>query len=176
MSVPEPQVLPRSLLDYLPPYEADDPMVQNLLNAVALELARIEQRATDVIWKFFPQNADDTYGTLGMWEMLLGLPVMPADLTLTERRDLVVSSVRARDAGTGIAWRELMTQAIGTSFDVQVGPAPYTITIRTSMGYTGASTLYVRTIARRISPAHLQIESGFKEHFVVGISKIGDAL
>jgi uncharacterized protein YmfQ (DUF2313 family) len=170
--------LTQKLLEYLPPYEADDPRVQNLIQAMANELGRIDTRAKDIVWRMFPQNADDTYGTLGMWEALLNLPVQPAGVSLASRQSLVLSTLRSHNAGTGAAWRQLLEQVLGGAVNVTVFPpnAAYTITLRVPVGAGSNAASQARVLAARITPAHLVINSGFIGGFIIGISHIGDAL
>ena len=170
-------VLAQSLLADLPPYEADDPIVQNLLRAVSLELARINARAHDIIIRLFPQDADDRWRTLGMWETMLGLPIEPVGVSRATRSSLVAATVRSRNVGSGAHWTDLISQAlVGVPWTQQEGPAAYTVTIRIPGGSSGYSTGQIRTFARKISPAHLVIESGTIGGFLIGISSIGDAL
>jgi uncharacterized protein YmfQ (DUF2313 family) len=166
-----------AMLDDMPPYEADEPRVRQLINAVALELERVENTAQDVVTKMFPQNADDTYRTLGLWEKLLGLPVEPAGVAVSLRQAAVVASVRGRQAGSGASWVAVLTQALSTTaWTHQEGPADYTITIRIPYVLGGFHAGQVLVIARRVTPAHLDIAAGFVGGFLIGISDIGDAL
>jgi hypothetical protein len=173
---PELTTLARSLLADLPPYEADDPVVQNLLRAVSLELARIDARAHDIIIRLFPQDADDRWRTLGMWETMLGLPVESTISSRAARSALVTASVRGRNVSSGAHWTELIGQALVGVPWTQEEVVPYTVVIRIPAGSSGYSTGQIRVFARKVSPAHLVIESGTIGGFLIGISLIGDAL
>lgn len=165
------------MLDDLPPYEADDPSFQNLVNCFAKEIDRIEDVANDIRTKLFPQNADDTYMTLSMWEKLLGLTVSPTGVSIEDRRAAVLSNIRKRNAGSGASWVDLMTTAIGTlAWSHSEGPGDNQITISApySSGTYNAGNSAV--LARRITPAHLEILATYDEGFIIGVSMIGDLL
>ena len=62
------------MLADMPPYLADDLYVQDIIGAAANELQLIDDFIAEVREKLRPQNSDDTYRLLGLWEAFLGLP------------------------------------------------------------------------------------------------------
>lgn len=99
----------------LPDYYSTDPNIIAYVDTAARELQRIEDLLEVLREQVFPQNADDDYGLLGLWEQTLGLPVEPADATLVQRRNRVISAVLKRRSGAGSDWVASVTQALGTS-------------------------------------------------------------
>jgi hypothetical protein len=164
------------ILSHLPSYFWEDVMVLQTIDAVGRELARLEGRMLDVRWRLYPQNADDRYGLLGMWEDLLDLPVKPDGVALEERQAAVVAHVRVRRSPSGADWVETLTTLLGGGWTHREGPADYTIEIR--IPYVAGSFISGRLsdLARRITPAHLAIWIGFLDGFLVELSDVGDVL
>lgn len=161
------------MLDDLAPELADDPTVQNVLNAVGREMQRFVDAASAFFQAMFPQNTDDVHKQLSMWEMLLGIGTNPA-LTVVQRRAVVQGYVQQRSVGSGASWIALLSLALGTSNWTHLeGPGNYqvTITLPSRTGSPQASTIVA--LAARVTPAHLQIIAGFNGGFLVGISQLG---
>lgn len=164
------------MLDMLPPYLADDPNVVTAYTAVGNEFGRLEQAGNDYRLKWFPANADDTYGTLGMWEMLLGLPVEPVGVTVEARRAQVLSRLRARSVAEGSEWVARLSEALAPGWSHIEGPGEYEVTIRLP-GFAGTYTRSVaESFARTITPAHLDISVIDATGFIIGINVVGDEL
>lgn len=167
----------RRLLEDLPPELADAPQIQTVVDVLARELERLEGAATEATQKMFPPAADDEYGTLKMWEALLGLPVALPGLTLAQRQALVRATVKQRRAASGAQWAEMLTTAIGSSsWSHHYGPGDYVVTITIPYVPGGIAAGQVVTLARRVTPAHLQVNAGFTGGFLIGISNIGDTI
>lgn len=163
------------LADLMPELQ-DSAAVQQAVDGAARELERLEETARDIRSKLSPLNADDTYNTLKMWERLFGLPVAPP-IPVEQRRALVLASLRKRKSAAGSDWVELLTLALGgTSWEHQEGPTDYLISIKIPYDPTGFTAGQVAAIARRITPAHLDIATGLIDGFLIGISLIGDTL
>src|SRR4051812_31318975 len=101
------------MLDRLPAYYRGDSFIEGLQDAVGRELQRIWDRVAVIQSGVFPQTSDDTYGLLSLWEMLLGLPVAAAGVSLTVRRNLVVATLNGRNESSGAGWISAMNQAMG---------------------------------------------------------------
>jgi uncharacterized protein YmfQ (DUF2313 family) len=163
-----------ALLADLPPYLQDDPYVRGIVDAAARELQRVEDAAQSVRQSAFPQNADDTYGFLSLWESLLGIPVNPTGASLSERRNQVLSNLRLRTSGYGTDWVALLSQAMGSNpWGYQEGPGSYQITVRIPFSAGGYSSAQVEALARKITPAHLDLAVTYNEGFLVGIGLVG---
>jgi uncharacterized protein YmfQ (DUF2313 family) len=165
------------MLGDLMPELADSDDVRQVVRLSGLELERLEGEARGLSESVLPTRASDEYRTLPMWETLLGLPVEPAGATVEQRRALVTASVQKLRAGSGADWVAAITQALGTTtWDHEEGPADYQITIRTPYEPGGLVPGQVAVMARRVTPAHLTIATGFTTGFLVGVSDIGDVL
>jgi uncharacterized protein YmfQ (DUF2313 family) len=162
------------MMENLPPYYEYDPTTRGFLDVVGKELQRIEDTAEGIAHQMAPLNADDTYGVLGLWEALLGLPPNPPDATVEERRNQVAANIRKRNSGSATDWVELVRTALGTSdFTWDEGPGRYHVTITYPYFDTGYTPTQVRNLVRDITPAHLKISPIFGEGFIVGVSEIG---
>lgn len=166
-----------ALLTDLSPELADAPETQQFVDCIARELARIEDMALGITAKMFPAAADDEYGTLKMFESLLGLPVALPGMNVPQRRQLVLGALRQRGGTSGLAWQDLISTALGTTiWNYLEGPTDYTVTITIPYAPGGLIGGQVVQLARRVTPAHLVVNSGFTGGFVVGVSNIGDVI
>lgn len=166
-----------SLLEDLPPELADAPEVQQVVDVLARELQRIEDAAAGIAADLFPATATDDYAALSMWESMLGLPVKLPGATTTQRQQLVLATIQQRGSASGLRWIDLISQALGTSGWVhQEGPGDYQVTITIPYSPGGLYGGQVVQLARRVTPAHLQVNSGFTGGFVIGVSNIGDVI
>jgi hypothetical protein len=167
----------QELLAMMPPYFSDAPYVQTIIDAHARELQRIEDAAAAVLRTMFPATADDTYGFLSLWESILGLPVAPGGTTLAARRAKVLAGLQKQNAGAGSGWIALMNEALGGSpwAYVEANPVtdPYEVHIFIPFAGGSYSAEQVATLARQITPAHLDVIVAYDEGFLVGISQIG---
>lgn len=140
------------LLADLPPYYADAPFAVRALMAIAGELQRVENFLDVLRTKALPHLADDECRLLGIYERSLGLPVEPAQTTLTERRNEVLAAFRGRDVATGQGWTAKVTELIGASWAVRENyPDPYDLTVTlpflsTTTTTTGSHTLPTATV------------------------------
>ena len=160
------------MLDMLPPYLADEPYVQQVIDVEARELERIEATANLIREKMMPTRADDTFDLLAIWETTLGLPVKPAGQSVEARRNKVL--VAFRKIATGADWVATMTDAVGSgNWTHQEGPSDYTVLIEQPHAVGSFEAAMVESIARRISPAHLQVAITDTDGFIVGISIVG---
>lgn len=164
------------LLD-MSPELADAPEVQQVVDCLARELQRLEDRAGQIRDELFPTQTQDDWSGLSMWESLLGLPVDLPGATLLQRQQLVLASIQQRGESSGAQWINLISTALGTTNWVhQEGPGAYTVTITIPYQPGGLIGGQVVQLARRVTPAHLAINSGFTGGFVIGVSNIGDVI
>ena len=164
------------MLGDLMPELTDSDDVRQVVRAAGVELARLEGMARAASASVLPTHATDVYGTLKMWEQLLGLPVAPAGSSEATRRSLVQASLRKLHTSSGADWVSAITEALGTDqWTHQEGPSAYQITILVPYG-AGFVPAGIVELARRLTPAHLTIATGFTAGFLIGISNIGDVL
>lgn len=161
------------MLGDLSPELADDPTTQNILSALGREFERLVATALALFNGFFPQNVDTTYNQLEMWEMLLGISPNPA-LTVVERRAIVQGYVQQRSVGSGASWVALISVALGTpNWTHQEGPGAYQLSITLPSRTGSPSASAISALAKRVTPAHLQLIVGFDGGFLVGVSELG---
>lgn len=163
------------LLGNLPYYYQTDPTAVTVLNVLGRELDRIETFLDTLRLQEFPQNADDTYRILRIWESELGMPVAPSQLTLAQRQARVIAWIRTRRVGAGFDWSAAVTQFFGSDlWTVEENtPSDYAIQVLiphdASGGYTIAA---MQGFLRAITPAHLDISVGYSGGFIVDISHV----
>lgn len=165
----------QALLADLPPYLADDPFVQEIVDTGARELQRVEDAAAAVQLTMFPANADDTYGFLSLWETVFGLPVNPTGVSLTERRNKVLAALQKRNVGSGSQWVATLAQAFGATpwSYAENTPGSYQVTISLPYAAGSYTAEQVVTLARSITPAHLDVLASYGTGFLIGINLIG---
>jgi uncharacterized protein YmfQ (DUF2313 family) len=159
------------MLNDMPPYEADEPWVQVYVDTIARELQRIYDAANLLLHEFWPQNADEDYMALSMWEGILGLPIQPDGVRPATRRQIVMAKLRARQVSSGKRWVELLTAMLGTEvWSYQEGPPDYTITITIPFKNGTWRAGQVTQMARAITPAHIEIDTMYAEGFILNES------
>jgi hypothetical protein len=132
------------------------PEVKMALTALGSELERVEAAGSDLVSKMFPANADDTYGTLGLWESLLDLPVEPAGVTVAARVRSVTAAAKSRHVASAVGWGALITEILGSSGWTHSESA-YAVTVNLLGLGTSYSAGQVAQIIRRVTPAHLSV-------------------
>lgn len=167
----------REALSSLQPELADSAEVQAVIEPLASELGRVDDAAMDVCWRLFPANADDKYRTLAMWEFILGLPVEQSGVSVAQRRNAVVALAKSRESPSGASWVDLISTLLGsTGWTHQEGPTAYNVTLTIPYVAGGITAAQLANVARKITPAHLQLNTTYTAGFLIGISNVGDAL
>lgn len=169
------------MLADMTPFMREDPFVQAVVAAQAAEYERLDDAARTMLGALFPAQADDVLliGTwpaplLSMWEDLLLLPVAPAGVTLADRRAKVLAHIQGRNSAAGSDWIATLSRALGTDAWTHLeGPGDYQVTITVPSAAGSYSAGQIGQIARKITPAHLDIIVGYGSGFLVGISQIG---
>jgi len=170
--------------DYLPrSYGTDaatdvDPIVARWLEAEAFELDRLRALLLALRSTTIPSAADDTVGSLRRWEKLMGLPVAPAGQSVTQRRANLISAIVGRTVARRSDWLAAIAAIIGApGWSVQENtPGANQITINVPYPSTSFAAGQLRTRARRITPAHLDLVFNFSSGFIVDSSLVGDAI
>lgn len=181
-----PRVLVRKAQEWLadmPPYYADDPYVQGVVNALATEYQRIETAAWQVLSGAFPQrfvdedsplyepSQSDYYRMLALWELQLKLPVEPQGASVEQRRQAILAHIGRRRASSEEEWATALRNALGTnlwSYTVENG----VVTIRMPFEETSFTAGQVVDLARAITPAHLDVNFGYEEGFILDTSPL----
>lgn len=165
------------MLEELPPYLQDEHAIHIVMLAVANELDRIEALAADVRDSIAPQAADDTYRSLAMWEAVLGLPVEPPGIEEDERLSKVKALLLARRVAYGSDWVAVIDAALaGQSWTHEDDYATYTVRLNLPGTSSSYQSKQIEAIARRITPAHLELNFNYEGGFLVGESLVGDPL
>jgi uncharacterized protein YmfQ (DUF2313 family) len=84
-----------------------------VLGALAVELARVEQRARDLVEESDPRTATET---LDQWEAMLGLPddaVLEIPATTEKRRLAILAKIRASLGGQSVVFFEELALVCG---------------------------------------------------------------
>lgn len=178
-------------LEDLPPYYGvttqnnaegyeGDPIVLGLLNAMAGEYQRVDEAARALLVGGFPTHQPasedlgvDTFRLLAFWENQLALPVEPPGVTVEQRRNTVLAHIRRRRASSEQEWYESLTEALGTTlwtYDFD-GPAGI-VTIHMPFAGTSLTAVQVYSIARKITPAHLDVQFAYDEGFILDYSPL----
>lgn len=167
-----------AMLDKLPPYLSDDDMIQRLVDAWGRELQRIEDFLDVLREKLRPQNADDEYGILGLWERVAEIPIEPVGVSLSARRNRLMAALRRRSVGIGEGWSDLITLLLGTEGweHDENNPTPYKMQLEIPFPSTSYQAGALEALLRRITPAHIQMFISYSDTFRVGISEVGDPL
>lgn len=145
------------LLADLPSYYANDRNATAIVDCVARELVRVEAFLEALRDQAVPGKADDTYGILSLWESMLGLPVAPEGVSLTQRQAIASAAYRKRSTVSGADWVATVDTLLNTAWSYEENtPDPYTITVTLpeDSGYRGGQ---VQSLLRAITPAHLSI-------------------
>lgn len=164
--------LGQQMLDDMHPWQADDPLTQNILSALGNEIDYLQSKMADVWTKWLPQSADDTYHTLTAWEMMVGIVTNPA-LTLQQRLNLLLAYIVGRD-GSRTTWVNILSTALGTTnWTYTQGPGDYQITLTLPSRSGNPVATQIVALAASVTPAHLQVFAGFTGGFLVGVSSLG---
>lgn len=160
------------MLADLPHYYADDPNALAVIDMAAREIERVETLILTLRSKGLPNNADDDYGLLAIWEFLLGLPVNPSGVSLANRQAAVRSAYLKRNTAAGADWAIAVNEAIGSSWTYEENQ-PISYSIRVSVpdtaGYSGGQ---IQKLLRDATPAHLAITVQTGDGFRVDIDQV----
>lgn len=147
------------MLDYVPQYYRDSIVASGLLNAEAVEIAKLNADIYDVLDQFFIDRA--TWG-LSRWEQIFGITAEPT-ATYEQRREVLRGKMR----GVGkvsVSLIENVAEAYANGdVEVSVDNAAYTLTI-TFVGVFGVPTQIdaLKANLRDIIPAHMAIDYVFR--------------
>jgi Bacteriophage Mu-like, Gp48 len=167
-----------AMLANMPPYEADDEFIQDFVNALAKEFQRLQDYVTALVEQLRPQNADDTWGLLSLYELLAGLPVKPEAVSEESRRARVLTAIaRSRGLGIGEGWAGLITLLLNSGgwYEVENEPGAYEITLWIPFPSTSYQAGGLKELLSRITPAHIRVNLIFTDAFLVG-DLVGDPL
>jgi hypothetical protein len=144
----------QEILADLPPYEQDDPYISALVDAIAREIARIDDFVAEVRAGLFPATTSGEY--LTYWETWLDLPVDPAQ-SEESRREVVLAALRSRTLNAGTGWGGIMTAIIGSANwrYSENDPGSYEITFRIPLDAADYRAGVLIEYLRRALPAHL---------------------
>jgi hypothetical protein len=155
--------------------EQADPSSVAIMRAGADELDAIEELMGIVRQQAWPHKADDSYGLLAIHERMLGIPIKPFGVPLSQRQDAAKSAVQSRRVGSASQWV--------SRFDALMRGNPWTyqrnhpgrgqLTITIPYGEESYSAGQVRALAERVTPAHLELIVRYDVGWIAGVSRAG---
>jgi hypothetical protein len=115
-------------------------------------------------------RATDEYGMLSVHQLTLGM-LPDAAASEDERRRAAIARLQTRAVASGRAWVATLTRAIGAAWAHEAHGDTIRLTIRRNLGVRPAE---LTALARTITPAHVEIVTGYDEGFIVGVSEVGN--
>lgn len=156
------------MLETIPPFYRNDPVVRGLLNAEAKELDRLEEALLAVQLIPFPRRSEKF---LSLWEQFFDIPIEPEE-SITVRQNLVLREFqRIAQVTYGIVWEERLGAAIGGVWTYEEDEGIINIILPYSEG--AGKTRFITNYARAITPAAWEIHVFFAEGFILGVSELG---
>lgn len=166
------------MLGSLSAYEQEDPAVVAIMRGPADDLDDVQALMEAVRDQAWPTRADDSLGLLALHEEMLGLPAAPLGVPLDRRQAAVQARLQTRRSGWKRDWVAAMNALIGVGnwsyAENTPGGNQLSITIPYDPGSWSAAQ--VQALAEARTPMHIQIILGYTSGFLVGISRVGDAL
>lgn len=163
------------MLDTLPVYYRDNPIVLRILQARANEIDRIDAMIDAVKQGMIPAASDDTLGLLALWEFILGLPIRPPSATVEQRQATITAGVKRLTAATAADVLGLLASQLGVAFSInRDDPVALedTITLHMVEGiYT--SEILLRTL-RKVWPAHRLLNVRYDAGFALDVSHLDE--
>jgi len=170
-----PTAEPVDMLADVPEFERRSYEIETVLRVVGNEINRLESARLAVAQNFFPGTADVL---LPRFEELLGLPVNPPTIDLNGRRRIVVAYLnRLKGEGRGLDWIASISALCGTNWRYEEhnpadpnSPAAYSVNVNIPeiLAQVGWN------LVRDVTPAHLVINPGYVEGWLVGIALLDD--
>jgi hypothetical protein len=114
----------QTMIDYLPQYMQDGPVVRTIQEGIGLELGRVKAAKDDLILQFYIDSA--TWG-LAYWEEMAGLPIQEDIENLYPERRLRIKAALAGRYNESEYWfvyriRELLGNVIVKDLDPETHP------------------------------------------------------
>jgi uncharacterized protein YmfQ (DUF2313 family) len=161
-----------AMLETLWAPEQDDPSVLAIMRAAADELDEVVAVAEDARDQAWPHRATTL---LPLHEAMLRVPVDPSGATLAQRQAAVRSAVQARKLGSRRNWEARMNTVMRDqpwTYEENT-PGPGQLTISIPFDERAYNAKQAEALARRITPAHVQIVMRYSQGFIVGVSRVG---
>jgi hypothetical protein len=159
-------------VSWLPSHLQEDPWTMAFVDALALEVDRVDTDWQFVFEQMFIQTASG-WG-LELWEKTLGLEVSPTTLTEQQRRDLCLVKKSANSVRSGSEFRALLDQYLD-EYEIQVDYDTATLQIFINFSEDVYTKNQVEIIISEVTPAALVASVQFYG-FYADISEAGDAL
>jgi len=166
---------------WLPVVLRDSPDHLAVIHACAVEMDRLEAAIDEVRRQFFPQHADVL---LKVWEFMLRITVEPEGVTIDERREIVLATLRRmRSTPEGRDWVDNVTALVGPGWIYEEhNPAdpgsPPANTIQITLPFPPDSASYTRaeSLIQDITPAHLDVVLTYTDGFLLDESQLDQEL
>lgn len=166
--------LGRSWLEQIPPILSEDPDVKAVLHVYSKEAERLASTLASLRLEMFPLTA--TALTMGIWEASFNLQIAPPGLTLTDRRQLVLTYAQSMlQGGDGADWVATVESLVGTGWsydehdpdDATLNLTVPIYTVRVLLPFPANTAQYerARQLVQAITPANIHLilssSSGF---------------
>lgn len=170
--------LGREWLDALPPTMREDPYVQAVIHADAVEKELQREWLERVRRNLIPATADEM--GLPYWEALCRITVNPVGLTVEQRREKVDAAHRKLYAApSGADWEISALALLGNGFTYReydpgdpTGPPPATVRVVIPFDPVSGSAREAEDFLRGITAAHLDLEVTYASGFILDRSEL----
>ena len=165
-------------LTMLPPMFRDEPYVQAIIHARAVEKERQRDALDRVRRNLIPATADEL--GLPYWEALCRITVNPVGLTVQQRRDRVLAAhALLLAAPSGENWEEGALALLGNGFTYReydpgdpTGPPPATVRVVIPFDPDAGTAQEAEGFLRGITAAHLDLEVTYASGFILDRSAL----
>lgn len=156
MALSKAEVYDRIMMQYLPRYYEDFPVVRSMMGATSAEIERIDATARDIFDQFF---IDTATWTIARWEAIYGIKT-PADSTLSieDRRAAVKVQMQSKRVMSKQGIKDVFQTFNGMEVAVTENNPAYAVTIK-FIDTRGIPSNLPEIIAQmsNLLPAHLTV-------------------
>jgi hypothetical protein len=161
------------MLETLPTYYWENPIIQRILQARANEIDRMDATVDLLKQGLVPTTADDELGLLSIWEIILDLPVAPPDATVAQRQAAVKAGFKRLSANTAADVLSLLQTQGGTGFAIaRDTPALLEDTITIHYAEDTFQAAMILSLAQRAWPAHRLLVVAYDAGFAFDLSEL----
>lgn len=140
------------LLKYIPPYERNSEVFQEILKAEENEFDKLDMSLRDLENQFFVETA--TWG-LSIYEKALGLAIEP-DIPVGIRRSLVKSKMLMQPPSSKLQFVSILKSFVETAeVEEYFSEYKFNVALKT-LDTVGDKLIYINRVVEEFKPAHLE--------------------